>query len=62
MFNCAKTSLFDINRIVDFIITLFRVAWFRIYNAVRIWGNCVSQNRSGAGSSPAGSVGWDLNL
>ena len=24
--------------------------------------NCVSQHLSGAGSCPAGSVGWDFNL
>ena len=31
-------------------------------SALNIFDNCVSQHLSGAGSSPAGSVGRDLNL
>ena len=29
---------------------------------VKVFDNCVSQHPSGAGSSPAGSVGRELNL
>ena len=33
--------------------------WLRASN---IFDNCISQDLSGAGSNPAGSVGRDLNL
>ena len=39
--------------------------WLRASNIFRrrtYFDNCVSQHLSGAGSSPAGSVGRDLNL
>ena len=37
--------------------------WLRASNGRRTcFDNCVSQHLSGAGSSPAGSVGRDLNL
>ena len=36
--------------------------WRSGYGRRTYFDNCVSQHLSGAGSSPAGSVGWDLNL
>ena len=41
---------------VDFLIAIFD------YCRCQYFDNCVSQHLSGAGSSPAGSVGRDLNL
>ena len=46
----------------------FRVACFRtrrsavVKRVITYLDNCVSQHLNGAGSSPAGSVGRDLNL
>ena len=41
----------------------FLVAWEQSGQGRRTYfDNCVSQHLSGAGSSPAGSVGRDLNL
>ena len=39
-----------------------KVAVAQWLGASNIFDNCVSQHLSGAGSSPAGSVGRDLNL
>ena len=36
--------------------------WRSGYVRRTYFDNCVSQHLSGAGSSPAGSVGWDLDL
>ena len=46
---------------IDSLVKLSAVAqWLRASNIY--FDNCVSQHLSGAGSSPAGSVGRDLNL